>query len=130
MPVCNGKSSVMEAIGSVLNQSWTNWHLFVIDDFSDDGTFDYLKSEISDPRITLLPSECKGTGGARNTAAALISEEDYVAYLGPDKAWNRRYLELMLCRLVETDSYCCYGAIKRFLREKVREGTWLSLSSF
>ena len=56
--------------------------------------------------------------GARNTAIAKIKNEDYVAYLDSDNTWNREYLELMLCRLLETGTYCCYAAQKRFQREK------------
>ena len=118
MPVYNRKNIVMQAIDSVLGQSWRNWHLYVVDDFSDDGTWEYLKSAVSDPRITLLRSRNKGVCGARNTAIAKIKNEDYVAYLDSDNTWNREYLELMLCRLLETGTYCCYAAQKRFQREK------------
>ena len=111
MPVYNRKGVVMQAIASVLNQSWANWHLYVVDDFSEDGTWDYLKSAIQDPRITLLKSKYKGVCGARNTAAKQI-KEDYVAYLDSDNTWNREYLELMLCRLLEAKTICCYGAQK------------------
>lgn len=117
MPTYNRKNVVMKAIASVQNQSWSNWHLYVVDDFSDDGTYEYLKSAISDPRITVLKSELKGVCGARNTAASHIRYEDYVAYLDSDNTWNREYLELMLCRLTETNTCCCYGALKRFQRE-------------
>ena len=118
MPVYNRKNIVMQAIDSVLGQSWRNWHLYVVDDFSDDGTWEYLKSAVSDPRITLLRSRNKGVCGARNTAIAKIKNEDYVAYLDSDNTWNREYLELMLCRLLETGTCCCYAAQKRFQREK------------
>ena len=117
MPVYNRKNLVMHAIESVENQSWINWHLYVVDDFSDDGTYDYLNSVISDSRITLLRSENKGVCGARNTAIAHIKKEDYVAYLDSDNTWNRYYLEQMLCRLMETNTCCCYGALK-LLRRK------------
>ena len=118
MPVYNRKKLVMKAITSVQQQSWTNWHLYVVDDFSNDGTYEYLKAIISDPRITLLKSINKGVCEARNTGIAKIKSEDYVAYLDSDNTWNREYLELMLCRLLETNTYCCYGVLKRFKRQK------------
>ena len=117
MPTFNRKHIVMHAISSVQNQSWNNWHLYVVDDFSDDGTYEFLKSVIVDPRITILKSQYKGVCGARNTAIAHIKNEDYVAYLDSDNTWNKEYLELMLCRLLETNTYCCYGILKRFQRE-------------
>lgn len=117
MPVYNRKNIVMRAIESVQQQSWRNWHLYVVDDFSDDGTFDYLLSVISDSRITLLKSKSKGVCGARNTAISEIKKEEYVAYLDSDNTWNSEYLEQMLCRLLETNTSCCYGALK-LLRRK------------
>ena len=117
MPVYNRKNVVVNAIKSVQKQTWTNWHLYIADDFSNDGTYKYLKSVISDPRITILKSKIKGVCGARNTAIAHIKNEDYVAYLDSDNTWNKEYLELMLCRLIETNTYCCYGAQKLFKRE-------------
>lgn len=116
MPVYNCKNSVMDAIVSVQNQSWTNWHLYLIDDFSDDGTYEYLKSIISDSRILLLKSKNKGVCAARNTAIARMKSEDYTAYLEPDRTWNREYLELMLCRMLETKTSCCYGAVEMLKR--------------
>ena len=118
MPVYNRKNVVMQAINSVLSQSWPNWHLYVVDDFSGDGTYRYLKSVISDPRIILLKSTCKGVCGARNTAISKIQGEDYAAYLDSDNTWNREYLELMLCRLLDTNTSCCYGVQKLFRRQE------------
>lgn len=117
MPVYNRKNVVMQAISSVLRQSWANWHLYVVDDFSNDGTYKYLRSVISDPRIFLLKSKSKGVCGARNTAIAKLQNEDYVAYLDSDNTWNRQYLELMLCRLLDTNTNCCYGVQKLFRRQ-------------
>lgn len=117
MPVYNRKNIVMNAITSVRNQTWAKWHLYVVDDFSDDGTFAYLKSAISDPRVILLKSETKGVCGARNTAIAHMANEEYVAYLDSDNTWNPEYLELMLCRMIETNTLCCYGIQKRQKRK-------------
>jgi len=119
MPVYNRKDIVMNAVTSVRDQTWANWHLYIVDDFSDDGTFAYLKSVISDPRIILLKSEVKGVCGARDTAIAHMQNEEYVAYLDSDNTWNLEYLELMLCRLIETNTLCCYGVQKLFQRTGV-----------
>ena len=118
MPTYNRKDTVMNAIASVLGQTWPNWHLYVVDDFSDDGTYEYLQSAVTDPRIVLLRSENKGQCGARNTALRHIEKEDYVAYLDSDNTWNREYLELMLCRLTETGTCCCYAVQRLFQRKK------------
>jgi len=116
MPLHDGRDKAIEAIQSVLKQSWLNWHLYAVIGCSDDGPREYLESAISDPRITILKSEEKGSSGARNTAIANIKDEDFVAYLDSDHTWSREYLELMLCRFLETHACCCYCAEKRFRR--------------
>ena len=127
MPVYNRKDRVMNAINSVQNQSWSNWHLYIADDFSNDGTYEFLNSKIFDSRITLLRSKKKGQAGARNTALAQIQNEDFVAYLDSDNTWNQEYLELMLCRLLETNACCCYGVQKIF--QRMKNGS-IKISSF
>lgn len=63
LPVRNGVPYLQRAIDSVLQQSWTNLELIVIDDGSTDGTRDCLQ-RIDDPRVRLLE-----TGGAGLAAA-------------------------------------------------------------
>lgn len=53
MPVHNGQDFVRAAIESILSQSVTNWKLFVIDDASEDQTWDTVNS-YSDSRIKII----------------------------------------------------------------------------
>ena len=68
MPVYNGMPHVAAAIESVLNQTYDNLRLVVIDDGSTDGTSDYLAT-LDDPRIVLSPNpQNLGFEGAWNRA--------------------------------------------------------------
>lgn len=42
MPTYNNRSSIMRAIESVINQTYENWELLIVDDFSNDGTFEFV----------------------------------------------------------------------------------------
>ncbi|MBS1735470.1 MAG: glycosyltransferase [Bacteroidetes bacterium] len=53
LPVYNGGSYLKQSLQSVLNQQFTDFELLIIDDCSNDSSFEYLKS-ISDPRISLF----------------------------------------------------------------------------
>lgn len=118
MPVYGRQDMVTQAISSVLGQTWSGWHLYLVADSSDDGAWECLKTALTDPRAVLLKSEEKGAAGARNTAVAHLRDDDYAAYLDPESSWSREYLELMLCRLLETMACCCYSARKIFLKTK------------
>ncbi|MCB0164754.1 MAG: glycoside hydrolase family 99-like domain-containing protein [Anaerolineae bacterium] len=56
IPVYNGTKYLGEAIKSILNQTWTNFELIIIDDCSDEDTEAIVKS-YNDPRIKFLKNK-------------------------------------------------------------------------
>src|SRR5690554_4321568 len=68
MPTHNRRDLVSRAIRNVLAQTYHNIELIVVDDGSEDGTWDYLMS-IEDPRIRVFKNEkAVGACAARNRA--------------------------------------------------------------
>ena len=65
MTVYNGMPHLVDAIASVLDQSFADFQFVIVDDGSTDGTPDFLKS-IDDPRVLILRQENKGTAAAAN----------------------------------------------------------------
>jgi glycosyltransferase involved in cell wall biosynthesis len=53
MPVCNCRATVAEAIASIMNQTFWDWELVVLDDGSQDGTPDVVR-RFDDARIRLI----------------------------------------------------------------------------
>lgn len=61
MPAYNVESYISECINSIISQTYTNWELIVVDDFSTDNTYKLLKEfEDKDSRITILKNTQKG----------------------------------------------------------------------
>lgn len=70
MPTFNGSQHIRTAAKSVLNQTWSNLELIIVDDHSDDEHWEYLKHELpTDERLSLyrLP-ENQGAYRARRLA--------------------------------------------------------------
>jgi glycosyltransferase involved in cell wall biosynthesis len=42
VPVYNSKKYIIATINSILRQSYKSWNLIIIDDFSNDGTYEIL----------------------------------------------------------------------------------------
>ncbi len=90
IPTYNRKNLLPRALQSVLNQSFTDFELIVVDDGSTDGT-----SELADqfPKIRLLRSELNhGVSHARNRGVA-ASCAKWTAFLDSDDVWATRKLE-------------------------------------
>jgi glycosyltransferase involved in cell wall biosynthesis len=93
MPVWNRSATLPAAIESVLNQSYRNLELIVVDDGSEDEsvsiaeTFARLDTRV---RPIILQTHI-GVSAARNVALEQISG-DFVAYLDSDNSWLPHFL--------------------------------------
>lgn len=83
IPVYNPGPYLVEALASVRAQSFTNWHIYVVD---DGGTEDvsWLDRE---PSVTRLRQTNRGVSSARNHALSMLSEP-LVAFLDQDDRWR------------------------------------------
>lgn len=88
MPSYNVANYIGETIESVLNQTFSNWKLYIIDDCSSDNTPNIIKRYASlDERIILI-SNTKNLGPAlsRNTGIK-ICQGRYIAFIDSDDWW-------------------------------------------
>lgn len=83
MPAFNGEAYIEKAIQSVLNQSFTDFELLIINDGSTDGTLDIVR-KFTDPRIRLIHND--GNKGLTFTRNRGIEEAkgQYIAILDCD----------------------------------------------
>lgn len=84
MPVFNARGFLSESIASVLNQTYNQLELIIVDDGSTDGGYDICEQwALEDSRITLLSQLRKGEAGARNSGIA-ASKGDLIAVQDAD----------------------------------------------
>lgn len=95
LPVYNRPGFIKRSVNSVLNQSYKNFELIIVDDGSDDGTPDVLAKLAagSDADIISLQFEenC-GVSAARNAGIRAASGE-WIALLDSDDEWDADKLE-------------------------------------
>ena len=84
MAVYNGEKYINEALCSIVNQSYQNIEVIVIDDGSTDKTADIIKS-FSFPIIYHYQPN-KGLANAQNTGIQM-AKGDYFSFLDADDSW-------------------------------------------
>lgn len=96
-PSYNSEKFIKETIESVLNQTYTNWELLIVDDCSTDDSPKIIKEYLKiDSRIKYLKNEKnKGPAIARNLGLDR-AEGKYIAFLDSDDFWNKYKLELQV----------------------------------
>jgi len=95
VPTYNRGSFISECIESVLNQSYTDWEMIIIDDGSTDSTKEIINTYLSEPRIQYHYQENKGQSSARKKAIYLAKGK-YLAFLDSDNIWLNQRLEFGL----------------------------------
>ncbi|MBC7103711.1 MAG: glycosyltransferase family 2 protein, partial [Parvibaculum sp.] len=93
IPVHNKVAHVLEAIESVVAQTYAPYEVILVDDASTDGSAERIAS-VKDDRIRILKRSEPGPGGyaARNLAIK-EAKGDWIAFLDADDAWKPDHLE-------------------------------------
>lgn len=108
IPVYNGEAYLKQCIGSILQQSYTNFEIIVINDGSTDGTKDILDSDYADnDAITVIHKKNGGVSAARNDGINAARGE-YLMFLDSDDEYLPDALEQMVKEMNdETDFLVC-----------------------
>lgn len=114
MPYYNERDLLVTSVQSILNQTYTNWHLYLIDDGSAKGNRAHEVQWTPElmSKVTFCYKPNGGVSKARNTAIGLINVDagsfyeryiDYIAYCDSDDVWDDNYLEEQVKALANAD---------------------------
>lgn len=90
--VCNGEKHINEAIESVLNQTYKNIELIVVDDGSTDSTSNIVRRYKD---VKYIFQDHKGQCAARNLAMKNV-HGDYITFIGADDVYINTKIEKQL----------------------------------
>ncbi|MBW4452184.1 MAG: glycosyltransferase family 2 protein [Nostoc indistinguendum CM1-VF10] len=97
LPVYKAEKYIAATVQSVLEQTYKNFEILIIDDASPDKSIDICK-QFTDPRIRIISQANRGLAGARNTGIR-NAQGKYLAFLDADDLWLREKLEKHLVHL-------------------------------
>lgn len=113
MPAYNDEHNIAIAINSVLDQSYTNWELLIMDDGSKDKTVSIVKS-FSDNRIQLFQQENKGQLVALNNLCPHISGELVLMLHSDDRLYKPDSLEKNVKHFTDSNIDGVYSSMVQF----------------
>lgn len=91
IPLYNKEASISETIQSVLNQTFKDFELVIVNDGSTDNSPE-IAQQIKDERIRLIHQKNKGVSSARNNGIRNAKYE-WIAFLDADDKWSDNFLE-------------------------------------
>jgi glycosyltransferase involved in cell wall biosynthesis len=94
IPAYNAEKTIQETIESVLNQTFSDWELIVVNDGSQDRTVEVV-SQIKDSRIKVFSYANAGVSASRNRGFEK-SVGEFIAFLDADDLWTPDKLESQL----------------------------------
>ncbi len=112
MPVCNSLSGqnqdfdfLDQAIASLQSQTFTEFELLILDNQSNDHTFEYCeKIARQDSRVKVFKDEARRSPEEAIRKLSELSEYDYCAIVNDDDTWDNRYFEILITVLESNPS--------------------------
>lgn len=96
MPSYNTANYIAASIQSVLDQTYQNWELIIVDDCSTDNTDAVVAPFLSDTRIRYLKNEQNSGAAISRNRALREAKGRWIAFLDSDDLWYPTKLEAQL----------------------------------
>lgn len=116
MPVYNVAEYLLDALASVLSQSYKNFEVIAVNDGSTDGSekiLEMLAAEIS--HLTVINQKNAGVAEARNRGiAAMSSDSKYLMFIDSDDLMPKRTIAKMVAAAENTDAPLTAGKTVTF----------------
>lgn len=127
MPCFNSEAFLQDAIGSVRQQTFSNWELIICDDRSTDKSVLIANKYASlDPRISVIDNiYSKGAPGARNSSLDVASGR-YIAFLDSDDLWYIDKLEQQIEFMEKSQIAFCYSYHDMILQNSSFLGSYMA----
>ncbi|WP_288243668.1 glycosyltransferase family 2 protein [uncultured Chryseobacterium sp.] len=105
IPLYNKENSIRNTVQSVLNQSFADFEIVIVNDGSTDKSLEVVR-QINDARIRIIDKDNGGVSSARNYGIK-NAEKEWIAFLDGDDLWEIDHLQTI------------YNMIQQFPSDKV-----------
>lgn len=121
VPVYNMEVFVEECLKSILNNTYTNFELIIVNDGSTDNTLEIV-SKFKDPRIQIINKENGGAASSRNVGLN-IAKGEYIIFIDADDVITTDFIKLYVTYSLEYNADICYSGFLRFFEFTPKENS-------
>lgn len=108
IPVYNREMTIGRAIDSVLNQTYANIEIIVVDDGSTDNTLKIVE-EYNDNRIRIIHQEVQGGANKARNIGIKKSRGKYIAFQDSDDEWLPDKLTMQIKKMEQEKALACFS---------------------
>ena len=117
IPVFNRVKLIARCINSVINQTYPVNEIIVVDDGSNDGTYDLIRKNF--PQVISIYQENKGVSNARNVGIQ-SAKSKWIAFLDSDDEWLPNKIEKQISFIKKNPLYKVCHSDEIWIRDDVR----------
>lgn len=108
MPSYNTAKYIGESIESVLNQTYANWELIIVDDCSTDNTDEIVNKYLEDKRIRYIKNATNSGAAISRNRALREAKGRWVAFLDSDDLWEPDKLKKQIAFMEDNGYHFSY----------------------
>lgn len=117
MPSWNTAKFIAESIQCVINQTYQNWELLIVDDCSTDNTDEVVAPFLEDKRIKYLHNEKNSGAALTRNKAMREAQGEWIAFLDSDDLWTPDKLEKQVSFMKENGYVLSYTEYEKIDEE-------------
>lgn len=126
MPSYNTASYIEESIKSILNQTYKEWELLIVDDCSTDNTEEIIKPYLHDKRIRFFKNENNSGAAISRNKALREARGKWIAFLDSDDLWMPDKLNKQISFMENNDYHFSYTKYSEIDNDGVKNGVCIS----
>ena len=130
LPNYNSEKYLTETINSIINQTFTNWNLTIVDGNSNAETQKILGKYVDYTNINIIKLKKRKAAGFCRNLAMRNSKCDYIAFIDSDDIWEKEKLSKQLAFMVQNNYYFTYTNYVSFKQEKQNKFTIIKPDNF
>lgn len=111
LPVYNSSTTINNTINSILNQTYVNFELLIIDDGSTDNSVDLIL-KYNDDRIKIFSQLNSGGPASPRNIGLINAKGDWIAFIDSDDIWHiNKLLEISMINDISQYHLISHGTI-------------------